>query len=420
MFYQERRYPLTSHPPPLGAAFDPLHIQVELPYDFYARVRQEEPITFNPIFNAYLVSRYDDIRSILSKPDLFSSKNALPLLSPTQYSPETIAELRKGYPLAISIIASDGARHTRLREPSQKAFSPARVRAIEPAIRAIAHKLIDRFIHDGQAEIISQFAYLLSLEVIFTILGIPQQDLPTVKQQCEAEIKLLFLPLPPEEQVACARQFVALQHYYARLIAERRQHPGEDLISDLVRHSAAGEEPSSDTDLVNQINDLLIAGHETTTHTIGNGLGLLLEESTRWQSLCEHPEHIPSTVEEILRLRSPAMGFMRTTTQEVTVGGITMPPDTNLLLIYASGSRDESRFPQASEFAMLRQPNPHLGFGYGVHSCVGAPLARPEVRIAFEVLTQRIPNMRLLPNQQFEYNFSFVTYGYKQLYIQWD
>jgi len=302
----------------------------------------------------------------------------------------------------------------------QKALSPARVRAIEPSIRAIAHKLIDRFINDGQAEIISQFAYLLPLEVIFTILGILQQDLPTVKQQCNAELKLLLLPLSPEEQVAYARQFVALQHYYAHLIAERRRHPGEDLISDLVRYGAVGEEPFTDTDLVNQINGLLIAGHETTTHAIGSGLGLLLEEPTRWQSLCEHPERISSAIEEILRLRSPAMGFMRTTTQKVTVGGITMPPNTNLLLIYASGSRDESRFPHASEFAMLRQPNPHLGFGYGVHSCVGAPLARPEVRIAFEALTQRIPNMRLLPNQQFEYNFNFVSYGYKQLHIQWD
>src|SRR5215470_4880208 len=100
--------PLTSHPPSLGAAFDPLHIQVELPYDFYAKVRQEEPITFNPILNAYLVSRYDDIRSILSKPDLFSSKNSIPL-RPTNFSPETIAELRKGYPFVISTIASDGA-----------------------------------------------------------------------------------------------------------------------------------------------------------------------------------------------------------------------------------------------------------------------------------------------------------------------
>jgi cytochrome P450 len=140
----------------------------------------------------------------------------------------------------------------------------------------------------------------------------------------------------------------------------------------------------------------------------------------RWQTLCEHPEHIPLAIEEILRLRGPALGFVRTATREVTIGGITMPEGSKLLLLYASGSRDESQFPQASDFEMQRQPNPHLAFGYGVHFCVGAALARLEGRIAFAALTQRIPNMRLVPNQQFEYGFRFSNYGYKSVYLQWD
>src|SRR5262249_27727581 len=162
---------------------------------------------------------------------------------------------------------------------------------------------------------------------------------------------------------------------------------------------AAGEEPLSDTDLINQINGVVIAGHETTTHMIGSGLALLLEEPTRWQTLCENPECIPLAIEEILRLRGPAMGFIRTATQEVTVGGQTMPEGTRFFIISASGSRDESHFPHASDFEMQRQPNPHLAFGHGIHFCVGAPLARLEGRIAFQTLTQRIPNMKLLPDQ---------------------
>src|SRR5216110_2942355 len=179
--FRKGRMTLASHDPSLGEVFDPLHIQVELPYAFYARLRQEEPITFSPTINAYLVSRYDDIRSILSQPDLFSSKNAL--LSGARFYPETITELRKGYPYVLTTIGDDGARHTRMREPFQKAFSPTSVRAMEPFIRETATKLIDRFRSDGQAEIISQFAYLLPLEVILAILGIPQQDLAVVKQQ---------------------------------------------------------------------------------------------------------------------------------------------------------------------------------------------------------------------------------------------
>jgi len=409
---------LTSHPSSLGVSFDPLHIQVELPYTFYAQLRQEEPITFSPAVNAYLVSRYDDIRSILSQPDLFSSKNAL--INTTKFHPQTIAELMKGYPYILTTLGDDGARHTRMRAPLQNALSPARVRAMEPFIREIATRLIDRFINDGQAEIISQFAYLLPLEVILNILGIPQQDLAMVKKQSDASRMLLSLPLAPEEQVECARQFVALQHYYVRLIEEKRKHPGEDLISDLVLDGMSEEDPLSDAELINQIAGTVIAGHETTTHLIGSGLVLLLEDPMRWQALCEHPEQIPQAIEEILRMRAPALGFRRTTTQEVTVGGVTMPPGTDLLLLYASGNYDESQFPHACDFEMQRQPNPHLAFGYGVHFCVGAPLARLEGRIAFETLTQRIPKMRLVPDQQFELGFRFSNYGYKHIYLQWD
>ena len=199
---------MTKHQPSLGASFDPLSIQTELPYAFYARLRQEEPITFSPAINAYLVSRYDDIRAILSQPDLFSSKNAL--LHLTKFHPETITELMKGYPYMLTTLGDDGARHTRMRAPLQKALSPARVRAMEPYIREIATRLIDGFVSDGQAEIISQFAYLLPLEVILNILGIPQQDLAMVKRQCTAWRMLLSLPLAPEEQAECARQAVAL------------------------------------------------------------------------------------------------------------------------------------------------------------------------------------------------------------------
>lgn len=402
----------------LGSTFDPLHIQAGLPYDFYARLRQEEPITFSPTINAYLVSRYDDIRSILSQPDVFSSKNSI--LSGATLHPETITELMKGYPYMLTTIGDDGARHTRMRRPFQNALSPTQVRAMEPFIRETATRLIDRFISNGQAEIISQFAYRLPLEVMLSILGIPQQDLEMVKRQTDAGRMMLGLPLPPEEQAECARQYVALQHYYARLIEEKRKNPADDLISDLIRDGMREDDPLSDTEIINQIAGVVLAGHETTTHLIGSGLFLLLEEPTRWQTLCEHPEQIPLALEELLRVRGPALGFMRTTTREVTVGGITMPEGTQLLLLYASGSRDESQFPHADTFDMQRQPNPHLGFGYGVHSCVGAGLARVEGRIAFENLTQRIPNMRLKPDQQFEYGFRYSNYGYQRIYIQWD
>lgn len=390
-----------------------------MPYAFYAQLRQEEPMTFNPALRAYLVSRYDDVRFILSHPELFSSKDAFNFL-PLEIHEQTLAELRKGYPLEPVPLVCEGTRHSRMREPLQKALSLTRVRAMEAFIRETGTRIIDGFIHDGKAEIISQFAYPFPLEIILTILGIPREDLEMVKKWSNEVQKLILLPLPQEQQVECARQFVALQHYYAHLIEEKRKNPVEDLISDLIHHREAGEEPLSDTDLINLINGSVIAGHETTTHLIGSGLVLLLEEPGRWQALREHPDQIPQAIEEILRLRGPVQGFIRTTTQDVTVGGQALPAGTRLLALYASGNRDESRFPQADRFVMDRQPSQHLAFGHGIHFCVGASLARLEGRIALEILTQRLPSMRLLADQQFTFTFNLTTYGYERIYIQWE
>ncbi len=409
---------MTSHHSSLGAAFDPSHVQVEALPDFYARLRQEEPITFNPILDAYLVSRYEDIRSIVLQPDLFSSKDAS--FSRLDFYPEAVAELEKGYPLKPITFVDDGERHARLRAPLQKAFSPARVRAMEPIIRQIVTGLIDGLVSNGQTEIISQFAYLLPLEVILIMIGIPQQDMAMVKKRYEDLCMLITLPSSPEEQTKCARQLVALQHYLACLIEEKQKQPEEDLISELVRDRQTGEEPSSDADLMNQIVGVMIAGHGPVTHLIGNGLVLMLEDPTRWQTLCEHPEYIPLVIEEILRLCGPAQGIKRTTTQEVTIGGVTLPQGTKLVLLCASGNRDESHFPQACSFEVQRRPNPHLTLGHGIHFCAGAALARLEGRIAFDALTLHIPKMRLVPDQQFEYDFRLSNSGHKHIYVQWD
>jgi cytochrome P450 len=159
---------LTSHHCSLGAAFDPSRAQVEELPDFYARLRQEEPITFNPALNAYLVSRYDDIRSIVVRSDLLSAKDD-PVCR-LEFYPQTIAELKKGYPLK-TVTFDDGERHARLRKPLQKTFSPTRVRAMAPVIREIATKLVNGFVGNGQAEIISEFARLLPREVILTMVS---------------------------------------------------------------------------------------------------------------------------------------------------------------------------------------------------------------------------------------------------------
>jgi cytochrome P450 len=401
-------------PEGLGTAFDPL---AENPYAFYSRARQEEPIMFCPDLDAWIVTRYKDIQNILLQPEKFSSCNTL--TSPVTFYPRALEELIKGFMPVPVVLNTDGADHTRFRVPLTKAFAPARMRALKPFIHQVANELVDAFIHNGRAEIISQFAYPLALEVVFSLLGIPRQDIEQTRQWSQDWLTIMSTQVDEERQVECAQSTVAFQHYLAGLLTERRAHPQEDLMSTLLLFSEPGIEPLTEAELVIMLQGLILAGHESTTNMIGTGLLALLEEPSRWQTLCEHPDLIPLTVEEILRFDAPIQMFARMTTQEVTVDGVTLPEEATLLLIYGSGNRDEGMFTNASEFQMERTPNHHLAFGHGVHFCVGAALARLEGLVAFETLTSRLPDLQLVPGQLLTHIPTLLFRGYERLEVQW-
>lgn len=398
----------------LGEAFNPF---AEDPYPFYTRARQEQPVLFSPELDAWLIMGYKEIQQILLQPEKFSSRDTL--TSPTTFYPGTLEVLVTGYLPVPIVLNTDGVEHTRLRLPLMKAFAPARIRAIEPFIRNVADVLVDAFIDKKRAEIIGQFAYPLALEVVLTLLGIPRHDIAQTRQWSHDWLTIMSVQLEEEQQVACARSTVAFQQYLASMIAERRETAQNDLISALLYADIPGQELLTETELVLTLQGLILAGHESTTNMIGTGLLLLLEERERWKKLCEHPEYIPATVEEILRFDAPIQMFARTTTQEVTISGVTIPEDASLLLLYGSGNRDETTFPQAQEFQMQRASNHHLAFGHGVHFCVGAALARLEGKIAFEVLCERLPGLSLIPDQVLTHIPTLLFRGYERLEVAW-
>jgi cytochrome P450 len=400
----------------LGTAFDPL---AENPYPFYRKARQEEPIMFVPDLNAWIVTNYKDIQRILLQPETFSSRDTL--TSPVQFSQRALEVLVQGYLPVTIVLNSDGEEHTRFRVPLTKAFASARIRALEPFVRTVAHELIDAFCSASHTDIVSQFAYPLALEVVLTLLGIPRQDIERTRQWSQDWLMLMSVQLEEEIQVRCARSTVEFQHYLAGLVDERRNSPQNDLISSLILYASGEEqEPLTETELVITLQGLILAGHESTTNMIGTGTLLLLERPERWRMLCEHPEYIPSTVEEILRYDAPIQMFARTTTREVIIDGVTLPEEASLLLIYGSGNRDKTVFAQADEFQLQRTPNHHLAFGHGVHFCVGAALARLEGRVAFEVLCQRLPNLRLVPDQVLTHIPTLLFRGYERLEVEWE
>lgn len=409
----------------LGQEYLPLSdAMLEDPYSFFERARREESIFYSDFLHAWIVTRYDDAMAILKQPALFSSKDTMQ--PPAEYPPSVRAILDTfpdTFPLATGTqpVDSDGELHKCYRGALSSSFTPASIALLEPFIQNTVDQLISQFISLGTVDIIAALAYSVPIRTIFRLLGIPEERMEQCRRWSDDFLMLISSQLPEEQQIKCAHSQVAFCKYLATLIEERRKSPKSDLISNLVNGDGKDFDISV---LVSTLEGLVIAGHVTTANLISNGLKLLLDPSSYWQRLCEDPESIPWVIEEILRYESPVQTFFRTTTQEVTIGGISLPKDTRLLLTFGSTNRDEAQFPEADRFDPMRfspsNPVTHLAFGHGIHVCLGAPLARLEARIVFKSLAERLHGLRLVPGQRLMYIPTMILRGYQQLYVQWD
>lgn len=386
---------MTSHPP-LSEAYDPLGEHLQDPYPFYRRAQETEPVFWSQLAKAWVVTRHQDVINILRHPEIFSSDNAAPRPIPIQ--PAAMQELYKGYPVLPSALSSDGELHQRLRAPMVAVLSPERIAALEPFIAEQAEALVDAVAADGHAEFMEAYAYKLPTLVMARVTGMSEDQARMAWDGVDALLLMVASLLPEEEQAEMARRFVALQHLAGRLVRERRGTDGTDAISVMANSMAPGDEPmdfEQEAAIVNNLVELLIAGHITTAPLLGNALRLLLEDRDRWVALCERPDLLPGAAEELLRLGTSATGLYRRTSEEVTLGGVTLPKDTSLVLRYGAANRDPAQFDRPDDYDPTRQPNRHVTFGYGAHFCVGAPLARAQLKATLEVLTRRLPGLRL-------------------------
>lgn len=388
--------------------------QLENPYPFFQEARKQEPVFYSSVVNAYVITKYEDVLHILKNPTIYSSAKSLQTAG--DMTPEAAKVLQKGFPF-VSLINSDGEKHRRLRSPFLKVFASDNLQKIEDSIYSIANKLVDNFIDDNSVEIVSKFGHPLPLEVILTMYGVPLENMEQVKKS-GSDISLFFSSkLTPERQIECAQSYVSLQHYIASLIEERRSFPGDDLISQLLTSDLTTPE------IVLMLCEMIIAGHKTSANLISKALKLLLDTPRAWKSLHENPSLIPIAVEEVLRYDTPAQSMIRVTNQEVTISGVKIPQDSRLLVLYGSANRDSEKYENADNFNIERfkdAPVDHLAFSHGTHHCTGSNLARREVRIALEVLSQRLPNLRITPNQDLHHLPILTNRGYSSLYLEWD
>lgn len=405
--------------PHIGAVYNPfIAPQREDPYPILAQARKEEPVFYSEVLGMWIVTRYDDISLVLKDPIRFSSHGAVQ--NSAAMTSEVLASLQSIGLEVPNTISDDPPIHTRRRRLLSAAFTPRRVATMEPRIRTTANTLVDGFIDNGSADIVAQFAYLLPLKVVCQVLGVPDDGVQIVKQGSDHWAALMSGHIPAQEQSMYLQEVVTFNRYITDLIEQRRITPQDDELTTLVHARVDGEAALTTPELVNMVMGLLLAGHETTTNLISKTL-LLLHLNDQWQALCADPSLAPHVIEEALRFDTPTPGLMRTTTNAESLGGVELPAGALLQLIFASANRDETHFADADHFDIQRDSSTqHLAFGRGIHFCIGSTLARLEGRVTLEVLSERLPRMRLCPEQHIEHIPNLIHRGLKSLWVEWD
>ncbi|MDH6623193.1 cytochrome P450 [Streptomyces sp. LBL] len=382
------------------------------PQGFFARLRSSAPVT--PVLTpegvrVWLVTRYEDVRAALADPRL--AKDWVAHMTPEDF--DINVDPVQAY-LDQHMLNLDPPDHTRLRRLVVRAFTPRRVASLRPRISGITGELLDAMVAGpDQTDLIEAFAFPLSVTVICELIGIPVDDRKSFRGWSET---LLSARGTREEAREAA---VAMHAYFTHLVVERRRSPADDLLSALIAARDSGDS-LSENELLSMMFLLLVAGHETMLNLIAGGVLALLTHPAELHRLREDPSLLPSAVEELLRYANPLNhATERFTLEPVTIGDTTIPAKEWVMLASASANRDPSRFPDADRLDVGRDTSGHVGFGHGIHYCLGAPLARLEGEIAFDMLLSRFPALALaVPESSLRWRASSLIHGLEVLPVR--
>jgi cytochrome P450 len=408
-------------------AYDPYSRAVQLdPYPFYTALREHAPVFRVESMGAWAISRFADVTEVLKTPDLFSSSSVQAFLS-GGVTRRALGPLRAlSHPgmskigraagwladtLGLrspvidvlrltgtrSMISADPPDHTRLRHLVNRGFTPRRIAALEPRIREIARDCLAALGDRSEIDLMRDFAVPLPVIVIAEMLGVPIHRLGDFKRWSDAVVQGVSLgkaATPSRELMAAMSE---LMQFLKEVFEERRRRPADDLISVLIRDEAGGKLDVRELMLFAVL--LLVAGNETTTNLIGNTVHLLLDRPDDLTAVAEDAELIPGLIEESLRYVSPVQGIVRRATRNTEIAGTRLAKGEHVLVLFASANRDSRQFENGDEFLLRRNPKEHIAFGYGIHYCLGASLARLEARIAFEELFTYARGLRRGPGE---------------------
>jgi cytochrome P450 len=390
----------------------------EDPHLFY-RAARARPVQLSPTLGAYMVTRYEDLEAVIDDPDTFSSSVAVPKIYGN--APEVVEVLREGgVPETNAVVNDDEPEHTPNRRVFDAGFTGARVRAMLPTMHDTAESLIDAF-PAGGTDLVAGYAVPFVQRVISAIIGFPPEDTARIQQWTDDQNTLWNPFAPVADQVAAAHRFVEYTHYMQALIDDRRAHPREDLISDMV-HGANGYPGVPDEYTHTAVRGAArVAGFDTTRDAITSTvLAVLQHPDIRERVLADPVKMIPRATEEVLRRDAPHRGLFRLVTRDTELAGVPLAQGSMLLLLFGSGNRDETVFP-APDDVDLDRPNvrDHLAFGRGLHVCPGKPMALAEIRVALEHLFARLPGLRLADGFEPVYIASYFFRGLERLDVAW-
>ncbi|OBA72906.1 cytochrome [Mycobacterium sp. 1554424.7] len=351
------------------------------PYPAYRELRASSPVCWNDVTNFWALLKYEDIRLVSSNPALFSSAEGITIPDPAQPSP-----VQPG-----SLIFTDPPRHRQMRKLINSGFTRRRVAVLEPKIREIVRGILDDVRPDSVHEFAEEIAAPLPTRMIAELIGAPPDDWEQFRAWSDAATGTADPEIELDPFVAMGQLF----EYFQKLIAQRRVEARDDLLSVLAGAEIDGVR-LTDEDLLNFAFLLLVAGNETTRNLIALGTCALIAHPDQCRLLVEDPSLIPGAVEEMLRWNSPVVHMARTATADVEIRGQRIAAGDTVVMLYGSANRDEDIFgPDSEEFRVTRHPNPHIAFGCGEHSCVGAQLARLEASVMFDELLRRFPTLEL-------------------------
>jgi cytochrome P450 len=377
--------------------FDPHRLTAEEnPYPVYRELRERHPIYYSEEREMWVVSRYEDVRAVLLDAGLWASGQGTTPNEFVSYKP--------------MLISQDPPYHTHLRGAVHHSFTPRRMRALEKRVREIASELATAMEGQEEVDLYSAFTDPLPVAVISELLGVGIEDRDEFKQRADA---IIHTTEGRGEGALEAQRWI--YEYLEGVLPERGDgDPEEDLISLLLNPPDDMKERLTHDEVVGFCTILLLAGTETTTNALGGALQLLDERRELRDELAKNPSALPPAIEECLRLESPVQGLSRVATRDTEVLGQPIRAGERIHMLFAAANRDENVFPDPDRFDPSRDPNPHFSFGLGIHFCLGASLARMELRVALEELLTRFPDHALVP-ERWERQASDTNRGFVRL-----